>query len=843
MAQRLPYLDFKSWQGLWTKPSTESLTDPRQLRVAENCDFFERYGAISKIKGNRRVLTSQYTEDGIAQKISWVHFHKAINLDGQVLRHPLVAAGSTLGRIEDDGTITTLLTDRKKGKFHTADRLDRFTFISNHNPDLIGDGNDLVKYDGANITKWGIIPPGSQETVIDTFYSAHKWITINCTASEEAVVTFDGDSVRVDKTGTDSAYFAIERSLSKEEAFYVHEGRDLTKAVENRVNCQVYIPTGSLTPSETDTTSSFAPSGAAVAVHVESETDAAAWLFTFSIGELVEGWNQLNLDFSNGVPGGSAANAPSGSAPFGTFDPESDAVEKIKFEFYLNVPSTTVSGVRLDRLVLLDEGTPAVTSVGETAGELSGVYQYKTSFVSKFGNESNVGPASISISASGAQAFYLSDIPTSTDPQVLARRLYRTVANGSVFLFLDEIFDNTTKDYEDRTPDGSLADTTAPQAGDFSDDNSPPPKGGIVKSWQKTVFIAGDPANPEVLAYSEDDEPESFPLINTLNFDSKITAMYETRTALIVNTETGMWQVQGENPDWAVDKLIHNIGCVGRRAAGTARLIGYSVDRDGLRLFDGNTPIKISESIRDKFEDDTIDKTTIELIHTVHSRRDNAILEFNPTNGAGDYKSIFMYQYISDNIDKGMWSEVVTPTAANLNFLDSAEVEDRDGNYKIYVGGADGMVYELFYPGIKNWVDASGTEYPIDTRFRSPYLRPGDIQGIVESTGASGRIHPRHVELRQADIDASTWTVTLDAAEGPDQPVARSTSNLSMQFGVNNSMIRQPVPQNDFIPSTYFRIQVRNNEQDVAGTITAARVYFNVQESQYEILEVDDSTS
>jgi len=116
---------------------------------------------------------------------------------------------------------------------------------------------------------------------------------------------------------------------------------------------------------------------------------------------------------------------------------------------------------------------------------------------------------------------------------------------------------------------------------------------------------------------------------------------------------------------------------------------------------------------------------------------------------------------------------------------------------------------------------------------------PDNDLSLAESHGALGRVSPRLVELRQDNVDASTWTVTLDTADGPGQTTPRSTSVLSMAFGTNNSMIRQAVPQSDIIPAQYMRIQIENNEINVAGTVVAARIYFNVQEGQFELITTE----
>ncbi|KKL70944.1 hypothetical protein LCGC14_2099880, partial [marine sediment metagenome] len=171
--EHLPYLDVKGWQGLNTKSTAEAIS-PEQLRIADNCDFFEEYGAISKIRGSSRILSTPYKESGVAKKISWIDFYKAPDLDGTILRHTLVAAGTTLGRVENN-QITNLLTGRTANLFHTADMLDRFMYITNYNPDRIGEGDALVKYDGAVMSNWGVEAPGGASTVIDAFSDQSLW--------------------------------------------------------------------------------------------------------------------------------------------------------------------------------------------------------------------------------------------------------------------------------------------------------------------------------------------------------------------------------------------------------------------------------------------------------------------------------------------------------------------------------------------------------------------------------------------------------------------------------------------------------------------------------------------
>ncbi|MEK0326778.1 MAG: hypothetical protein QQN63_13850, partial [Nitrosopumilus sp.] len=83
---KLPYVDFTKWAGLNTKTSEDVLPE-QQLKIAQNVDFFTKYGSVSKPPGMSRILSEIYKEAGVTKPISWVGFYKAADLDGQFLRH------------------------------------------------------------------------------------------------------------------------------------------------------------------------------------------------------------------------------------------------------------------------------------------------------------------------------------------------------------------------------------------------------------------------------------------------------------------------------------------------------------------------------------------------------------------------------------------------------------------------------------------------------------------------------------------------------------------------------------------------------------------------------------
>lgn len=823
MREKLPYIDLYNFLGLSTK-TTPELTKDTNFRVAINTDLFKNYGGVSKPPGTKRVLSSVLSEAGSPAKISWVGFYKASDLDGQILRHVLIAGGTQLYRVETDGSLTQLtgsgkaIGNRTNNLIHSSEVVEDFLLIQNQDPDLVGKGDDPVKYDGAEISRWGLLAPGSEETVVENFSDSSSFTTTGIDSiSNESTTTQDGAATKI-TTGTSQVAADLEKTIS------TNPNTDIT----DRESVFLYIPRGEL-PNFSNSTST-----PAVQIFIGNDLTSNFYRFDFSIGNLNEGWNQLFLNYANRLNNDtdSTTDDPDVTitgSPTGPFTAS-------RFRVNSKTAATSISNLVWDKYISFDKGALTATEGSATGTTLKsgGKYKYKVVYQSKYGHLSNGGPESLLIELSAARdQIDLTDIPTSSDSQVVARQLYRTVAGGEIFLFLDTIQDNSTTTFTDTTADTALGQTSPPLAGDVSDDNSPPLKAGIVKKWKRTVFLAGFPDRPETVGFSEDDEPESFPTLNEVQLDEKITAIYETYSGLVIETEVGKWQVSGDNPDFQFDKVINNIGCVGRRAAGETRIEGWAIDREGMRLYDLNNPQKISEVIRDKFDDD-FNKANIELIQSSHSKSRNCILML-VANADKEYKgNNFCYQYPLDQVASGWWWEIQLPTT--INPLHFQEIEDTDGTFKVYFGGDDGMLYEIFASGEKNWTLSDGSTEGINTEFQTKYIRLASPPEGGSPEGYTGRALPREFEIRYDGDVPSTWEVTVDTAFGPSQTTPTDTIGFYVEFsdsdpGNNDSQLRYPIPA--IQPGEYVRLKVKNDQKNVSGTINGVRVYFRAFPGQF----------
>lgn len=806
----LPFIDLKNFKGLYTKPIPTTLSG-EQLRVCSNVDFFRKYGGIAKAKGTSRILASQYQEGGVTKPISWVGFYKFPDLDGQILRRILIAAGTTIQSVDSStGALTNLISGRKSGNFHMDDQLDRFMFITNQNNLLVGDGDDLLKYDGQEISNWGIKRPGEDETLIETFDDITDWTTVNSTIADELTTTFDGTSIKL-TTSTGAALGAMINTLAS--TFSAPTGE------ADRVRFNVYI-------SSTDF-DNLVTSGGAIQAWFSSDTGTVStnfYRFDFSIGNLVPGWNTLSCSFLAAPTGN---NGTSG----GTLN--TSAIKTIQFGATTQVVGDSIDAY-FDKLVTLSLGAPS-GAFADTSGAVfsndatDGIYTYRVTFLTKYGLESNAGDALIMDNRSGSDTYAeidLTSIPISADSQVIARRVYRTIANGGTFLRLTQINDNTTTVYTDTTPDGSLGTDTPPILGSTATgkDTAVPPQAGIIKVWKKTVFMAGDPLNPATLYFSEDSNPEAFPFINTFTFEERITGLFRANFGLVVCTETAFWRVTGDNPNFNVERVLDRIGCTARRGAGTARRMGWAVDFDGMRLFDLVTPTKISEPIRDLY--DALPRQEQETLHTTHSRKDNAIIQWNPT-ASGAFTSGFCMQYAVDDPTIGAWQTLDPP--AGFDFMHLAEVEDTNGDPHLYAADRDGMLFEFFSDSSQNWTKPDGSETALTTTFTTPALRLGEIGRQIN--GWAGRVHPRWIEL-QCDGDATTWEVTVNMFKGPDSDTPNDSQTIEFSMGPDRSLIRHPTKLH---PNEYMSFTLTNTDLDVTSTVLNLRVYFFTKPGQFQI--------
>lgn len=797
-------IDLFNFQGLFTK-TAPGILDPAQLRACQNADFFSEYGAVRRARGNSRILSGAYQEASVSQNINWLGFYKVVDLDGVTKRQVLMGAGTTIQKINDDGSVTSLLTGEPADLFRKYAILDQQMYITSQDLSEVGKrGAKMLRYDSERISRWGVIAPGSQETVLESFDDASEWTATGCTLADESTITFSGDSIKMTKSATSTT--ATMEILNITPVF------NINNVEEDRLFFRIFIPRSSYRK--------LATSGRAVSVYLGSDGNLTTdfYRYDFLIGEFIEGWNTISVDFSVN---------PSGTAGATTGTPDDSNLNAYRFEISTNNASDTPI-VYWDDFIKLDQGNATTLTFTDNSGSnfaADGSWSYRYTFVNDIGTESNAGPdvTATEDTSTSFTSIVHAGVPTSEDPDVVKRRIYRTTNGGVSYFLVATINDNTTTSYTDSTPDTSLGTSQPPLAGDQLLDHSPPPFANMVYIWKRTAFLAGDPLNPNVLYYSNFDKTDTFPILNAFSLDHAITGIFESREGLVVTTTEDTWRVIGDNPDYIVERVARTIACVGPRAAGEIRTDAFMFDNDGMRLYDLRDTVKISEVIRDQIDD--LNQNNIKDTWAISSQKHNCLLHFHK-DSSGDYTDNFKYNYAIDDPRNGWYSTIVPPS--NLDFRCAEEIEDSNGNKKLYVGGDDGMVYELYADSADNWVDVDGSESAITFSMRTKYMRLGPQ--ALENELVSHRVDPVYVELRinEPNSKAVNYTVLIETSDGEaDDSTVRDSKSMTFPFSAGTTIVRYR-PQ-DLTGAEFFRVTISTSDLNVDPRIYGFRAYCNVR--------------
>lgn len=112
-------------------------------------------------------------------------------------------------------------------------------------------------------------------------------------------------------------------------------------------------------------------------------------------------------------------------------------------------PSTTFTEIN----------APGVATLAETASgslDSTAAYAYRVTFYTEYGETDGGTSATLTLTGTN-RTISLSSIPTTTDTNVIGRRIYRTEGGGSVYFFLTQIADrSTTTTYSDGNADSVL---------------------------------------------------------------------------------------------------------------------------------------------------------------------------------------------------------------------------------------------------------------------------------------------------------------------------------------------------------------------------------------------------
>ena len=193
---------------------------------------------------------------------------------------------------------------------------------------------------------------------------------------------------------------------------------------------------------------------------------------------------------------------------------------------------------------------------------LTGNYKLVVCYVKDIGEgmyiESQPSPAVGPVSVNNGWLKW-TNIPVSTDPDVVKRTLYRTVANGEIYYYLATIEDNTTTTYEDHNFDEALGD-------ELDENRVPPPNCDFITEMNGTTYYVGLKTEQHKIAYSTQGYPYYVPALNRLEVGTgkdKFTGVLRAENTLLLFKANEIWALMGvDATTFTIQCLSPRIGCV-----------------------------------------------------------------------------------------------------------------------------------------------------------------------------------------------------------------------------------------------------------------------------------------
>lgn len=782
--RNLPSYDFDLLAGWSTNLNPRTVTG-KGLLQAINVHHNEEYRSIGKMYGTAVVSPS------LGASVKSLHYFEYTDLGFQRQRD-IVAIANGAFRTFDSATSwatetlptgATLTNEAMAG----ATMLNRLHLTSKGQRGLSTGG---LKFDGIRVTNWGIKPPGSTETALETFDDNTDWTAgSESTLANEATRTIDGGgSTKLTKTGGASVFATLaQASLS----------HDVSGAGQDAGFMYVYLESGVLQLLE-QTETGGAQNDAAVCMNVTNNgasnfTNSA--FFNFSVGDLVPGWNLLTWVWDS--PTGTTGTGWTSAATIGS----------IQLVVRTNAAATLISGdqfVLFDNLYIVDEGALTATDSGSGSGPSGSALSYVVTYLTEYGVESNAGPASTSLSDPGGDQVNLTAIPTSSDDQVIARRIYRDQAGDGIYLFVTQIDDNETTTFSDTIVDTARGTAQPPFAGDSLFDNSPPGRlTSVVESGDRLWGIDAD--NENIVKISENNGPETWRIVDQLIFDDRIVALEPWQQGILAYATDRVHFITGDGGFTPFNSAVFgqsNMGANGFRSVGRSKGGHFAVHEHRVHYISGPVdPWMLNSPIYDQWAGLSIGD--LENLHMVVDDGETRAVFFAKDNGSSTFDKIFVYQWGTSaeqsitgdgpgvdplDVRAGRWFELALNSTQDPQC--SAIVERTADKPEVWFGDDDGYVYYLDPTSTELAVGGSSAE-TVSMTLETQWV-PLDAQ---EGSRGVTRGEPRYLRFHQSGTSAAiTYTITVTLARDPDvSNTSQITTSWSQAITGEESLI-VPVP-------------------------------------------------
>ena len=717
-----------------------------------NMDTFDEFNAVGKIPGSERV------SDQHPGPVLSLHYFEYTGLDGIRRREALSASSGNLYLVNSNKSLTLLASGLAPEALASVTAGNEIHFTGESQRGLPTGG---IQWDGTNARNWGLVAPGSTRSVRLALDAASDFTaSTDVTATTDAVVKRDAiASVRVDKLGTTSA-----------DAYIEDDGLGLNLSTGGDFfYVWLFVPAGSL--------QKLATSGAAIEVRYGDAGLANSHSAYWGVGEIVQGWNLLSWD----------RTAPEATTGTGA---TLSSVDTVRLRIIFSSSSRTQAGFRWDSLYATDDGSP--TAAVGAAGAITGAARYRVTYVDETGFESNAGPASNSITLS-SQRGTLTAIPISSDPKVIARRIYRDRNADAIYLFVDQIDDNVTTTYSDNVAQASLGLEQPPLAGDADLDHSPPENFRDATLWNNRIWgISAD--NPGTLVPSNINGHDGYPIVDQVTYEDELIAVRPHALGLLVYANDRIYLQTGlgtiDDPVRAVEATSQS-GTNGRRTAVRAKGLNVTVrEFEAFLISDPFDPWQLNFPVLDSFKG--LDPERLRDMHVTLDRSRLRICFFGKRSANFDFAKSYQYgtsgqfQVTGDgpgvdpqDLRQGTWRDIDLP--ASVNPQCSEMVERTAGREELWIGGADGYIYRLFASPESGANFAAGLgEEAVKSRIEWNAVRLGSAP---QARGA-----PKYLHLSGVFPQNSTWRVRISLLAAPEGRVLKA-----IDFDVDLGPLRSDV--------------------------------------------------
>lgn len=755
MARRIEQHNLGLAGGLATNFTPESVAG-KYLLSCKNMDGFGVFRGIGTVPGSTRVSADH------GGPVASLHQHEYFDLAGDIQREQLSVAGTSLYRIESNLSLTSLYSSLTAAERLNAQRMLNRLHLSG--PGQLGLPTGGIKYDGDRATNWGVLAPGTEETVIENIDDHTDW-----TASAQGSISTNADvsktglgSVQLDKLGVGGVGAALSRTSSGT--------TDLSNI--NTVFLWCFLPAGIL--QKLGSTGSIAIS--------LGNSSSANDSFLFYVGDVVPGWNLLTIDYQN--------------PDFTTGSPTRTAIDYTAITITVTGAAVTFTGMLFSKLYYVDNGLPAVGVDTPVGAGITGTFSYRVTFLTEYGLESNAGPSSAAATPS-SQEVNLSGIPVSADDQVVARRIYRDSDSDNIYRFVAQIDDNSTTTFRDETPTASLGDEP-PIAGDEFLDHSPPGRFYTTALHQNRI-IGVDADNRFILRISQINTPEAFAIVDELQLEEEITALSKLGNLTLIHGTDKLFILSGDgvSTSFRADEVNSQLGANGRTTLAQVKSLCVTMrEKEVFLIADPRDPWYISGPIQDLLN--ALPGANLASAHVQHDRSRFRLVFF--TSDGSDFNDPFVFQYgvsgeqmISgdgpgvdpQDIRHGGWFRLELPS--NVNPQCSEMVERTADTPELWIGGNDGYVYYLQDPAAASYANAASTA-AISQEWESAAVPLGVRPGALGE--------PRYLEIDYVNNtgQASTWACTVTRLTGAGGATIGTPAafNISIPDGAGTLQVGTP---------------------------------------------------